>query len=67
MLQIHTVGVGVAIGQSCMLLSAGARGKRYMLPHATGAPTCLSTAVKPRPGLLVGCSPPLTHGRPAPA
>jgi len=35
-LQIHTVGVGVAIGQSCMLLSAGARGKRYMLPHATG-------------------------------
>jgi ATP-dependent protease ClpP protease subunit len=37
--QIHTVGVGVAIGQSCMLLSAGAKGKRYMLPHATGAAT----------------------------
>lgn len=35
-LQVHTVGVGVAIGQSCMLLSAGTKGKRFMLPHATG-------------------------------
>jgi ATP-dependent Clp protease protease subunit len=33
--EIATVGVGVAIGQACMLLSAGAKGKRYMLPHAT--------------------------------
>jgi len=32
---IHTVGVGVAIGQACMLLSAGTKGKRFMLPHAT--------------------------------
>ncbi len=36
LLQVHTVGVGVAIGQSCMLLSAGTKGKRFMLPHATG-------------------------------
>ena len=35
--QINTVGVGVAIGQACMLLSAGTKGKRFMLPHATGA------------------------------
>jgi Clp protease len=35
-LQINTVAVGVAIGQSCMLLSAGTKGKRFMLPHATG-------------------------------
>jgi hypothetical protein len=34
-LQVHTVGVGVAIGQSCMLLSAGEKGKRFMLEHAT--------------------------------
>ena len=33
--EVYTVGVGVAIGQSCMLLSAGHKGKRYMLPHAT--------------------------------
>ena len=32
---IATVGVGVAIGQACMLLSAGKKGKRFMLPHAT--------------------------------
>ena len=31
------MGVGVAIGQACMLLSAGHKGKRFMLPHATGA------------------------------
>ena len=29
------MGVGVAIGQSCMLLSAGEKGKRFMLEHAT--------------------------------
>ena len=34
-LQVHTVGVGVAIGQSCLLLSAGEKGKRFMLEHAT--------------------------------
>lgn len=33
--EIQTVGVGVAIGQACMLLSAGQPGKRFMLPHAT--------------------------------
>lgn len=33
--EVHTVGVGVAIGQSCMLLSAGQKGHRYMLEHAT--------------------------------
>eukprot|EP00245_Coleochaete_scutata_P004900 TRINITY_DN1797_c1_g1_i1.p1 TRINITY_DN1797_c1_g1~~TRINITY_DN1797_c1_g1_i1.p1 ORF type:complete len:355 (-),score=63.72 TRINITY_DN1797_c1_g1_i1:278-1342(-) len=33
--EIQTVGVGVAIGQACLLLSAGEKGKRFMLPHAT--------------------------------
>lgn len=33
--ECQTVGVGVAVGQACMLLSAGAKGKRFMLPHAT--------------------------------
>lgn len=33
--EVHTVGVGVAIGQSCMLLAAGTKGKRFMLEHAT--------------------------------
>ncbi|KFM22435.1 ATP-dependent Clp protease proteolytic subunit-related protein 3, chloroplastic [Auxenochlorella protothecoides] len=33
--EVHTVGVGIAMGQSCMLLSAGTKGKRFMLEHAT--------------------------------
>ena len=53
--QIHTVGVGVAIGQSCMLLSAGARGKRYMLPHATGITSLSAHGSQPMYGSqLVG-------------
>ena len=27
---------GMAMGQACMLLASGTRGKRYMLPHTTG-------------------------------
>eukprot|EP00249_Psilotum_nudum_P013780 c24508_g1_i1 orf=55-1065(+) len=33
--EIQTVAVGAAIGQACLLLAAGEKGKRYMLPHAT--------------------------------
>lgn len=33
--EIYTVGTGVAIGQACMILSAGDKGKRFMTPHAT--------------------------------
>lgn len=32
---VYTVGVGVAIGQACLLLAAGAPGHRFMMPHAT--------------------------------
>lgn len=35
--QIQTVAVGAAIGQACLLLAAGDKGMRYMMPHATGA------------------------------
>lgn len=34
--QIQTVAVGAAIGQACLLLAAGDKGMRYMMPHATG-------------------------------
>jgi len=34
--QVHTVCVGAAIGQACLLLSAGTKGKRFMMPHAKG-------------------------------
>lgn len=34
--QLHTVAVGAAIGQACLLLAAGSKGKRFMMPHAKG-------------------------------
>ena len=43
------MGVGVAIGQACMLLSAGEKGKRYMLEHATAMmhqPRCPPTGAR---------------------
>eukprot|EP01018_Ginkgo_biloba_P035579 Gb_12676 [translate_table: standard] len=33
--EIQTVAVGAAIGQACLLLAAGKKGRRYMMPHAT--------------------------------
>ena len=38
LVQVYTVDIGVAVGQSCMLLAAGAKGHRFMLEHATGEP-----------------------------
>ncbi|GLT79006.1 hypothetical protein SLA2020_505200 [Shorea laevis] len=35
--EIRTVCIGAAVGQSCLLLAAGTKGKRSMLPHATVA------------------------------
>ncbi|XP_065853474.1 ATP-dependent Clp protease proteolytic subunit-related protein 3, chloroplastic [Euphorbia lathyris] len=32
--EIHTVAVGAAIGQACLLLAAGTPGKRFMMPHS---------------------------------
>lgn len=32
--EIHTVTLGAAVGQACLLLSAGTKGKRYMMRHA---------------------------------
>lgn len=32
--EIQTVAVGAAIGQACLLLAAGKKGRRFMMPHA---------------------------------
>ncbi|GAU11492.1 hypothetical protein TSUD_344820, partial [Trifolium subterraneum] len=32
--EINTLAIGCAIGQACLLLAAGTRGKRYMMPHS---------------------------------
>ena len=66
-LQVHTVGVGVAIGQSCLLLSAGEKGKRFMLEHATamlhqprvpptGQRQAIEVQIKWREVRVVGCA-----------
>lgn len=39
-MQIHTVGIGAAIGHACLLLAAGTKGKRYMMPHSQGMIIC---------------------------
>ncbi|WOK96111.1 ATP-dependent Clp protease proteolytic subunit-related protein 3, chloroplastic [Canna indica] len=32
--EIHTIAVGAAIGHACLLLAAGEKGKRFMMPHS---------------------------------
>ncbi|KAJ0977720.1 hypothetical protein J5N97_013194 [Dioscorea zingiberensis] len=32
--EIQTVAVGAAIGQACLLLASGKKGRRFMMPHA---------------------------------
>nr|GMD40534.1 ATP-dependent Clp protease proteolytic subunit-related protein 3, chloroplastic [Ipomoea batatas] len=33
-MQIYTIAIGAAVGQACLLLAAGTKGKRFMLPNA---------------------------------
>ncbi|KAI7741274.1 hypothetical protein M8C21_015981 [Ambrosia artemisiifolia] len=49
--EIHTVGVGAAIGHSCLLLAAGAKGKRFMMPHAKAM---IQQPRVPSSGLMTG-------------
>nr|XP_043628020.1 ATP-dependent Clp protease proteolytic subunit-related protein 3, chloroplastic isoform X2 [Erigeron canadensis] len=49
--EIHTVGVGAAIGHACLLLAAGAKGKRLMMPHAKAM---IQQPRVPSSGLMTG-------------
>lgn len=49
--EIHTVGVGAAIGHACLLLAAGAKGKRFMMPHAKAM---IQQPRVPSSGLMTG-------------
>jgi ATP-dependent protease ClpP protease subunit len=51
--QIQTVAVGAAIGQACLLLAAGTKGRRYMMPHATGMYVWMHVCVYAQDFLLV--------------
>ncbi|KAK7332999.1 hypothetical protein VNO80_29759 [Phaseolus coccineus] len=54
--EIHTVAVGAAIGQACLLLSAGTPGKRFMMPHAKAMiqqPRIPSSGLMPASDVLI--------------
>ncbi|XP_015875023.3 ATP-dependent Clp protease proteolytic subunit-related protein 3, chloroplastic isoform X2 [Ziziphus jujuba] len=54
--EIHTVAVGAAIGQACLLLAAGSEGKRFMMPHAKAMiqqPRIPSSGLMPASDVLI--------------
>ncbi|CBI39520.3 hypothetical protein VitviT2T_020924 [Vitis vinifera] len=54
--EIHTVAVGAAIGQACLLLAAGTKGKRFMMPHAKAMiqqPRVPSSGLMPASDVLI--------------
>ncbi|XP_023645314.1 ATP-dependent Clp protease proteolytic subunit-related protein 3, chloroplastic [Capsella rubella] len=54
--EVHTVCVGAAIGQACLLLSAGTKGKRFMMPHAKAMiqqPRVPSSGLMPASDVLI--------------
>ncbi|XP_021899007.1 ATP-dependent Clp protease proteolytic subunit-related protein 3, chloroplastic isoform X1 [Carica papaya] len=54
--EIHTVAVGAAIGQACLLLAAGTKGKRFMMPHAKAMiqqPRLPSSGLMPASDVLI--------------
>ncbi|KAL1546220.1 ATP-dependent Clp protease proteolytic subunit-related protein 3, chloroplastic [Salvia divinorum] len=54
--EIHTVAVGAAIGHACLLLSAGSKGKRFMMPHAKAMiqqPRVPSSGLMPASDVLI--------------
>ncbi|CAI9764272.1 unnamed protein product [Fraxinus pennsylvanica] len=54
--EIHTVAVGAAIGQACLLLASGSKGKRFMMPHAKAMiqqPRVPSSGLMPASDVLI--------------
>ncbi|KAK1581856.1 hypothetical protein Q3G72_009692 [Acer saccharum] len=54
--EVHTVGVGAAIGHACLLLSAGSKGNRSMMPHSKAMiqqPRVPSSGLMPASDVLI--------------
>ncbi|XP_028780904.1 ATP-dependent Clp protease proteolytic subunit-related protein 3, chloroplastic [Neltuma alba] len=54
--EIHTVAVGAAIGQACLLLAAGTKSKRFMMPHSKAMiqqPRVPSSGLMPASDVLI--------------
>ncbi|KDP23478.1 hypothetical protein JCGZ_23311 [Jatropha curcas] len=62
--EIHTVAVGAAIGQACLLLAAGTKGKRFMMPHAKAMiqqPKVPSSGLMPASDVLIRAKEAITN------
>ncbi|XP_022999027.1 ATP-dependent Clp protease proteolytic subunit-related protein 3, chloroplastic-like [Cucurbita maxima] len=54
--EIHTLTVGAAIGQACLLLAAGTKGRRFMMPHSKAMiqqPRVPSSGLMPASDILI--------------
>ncbi|KAK1582004.1 hypothetical protein Q3G72_010931 [Acer saccharum] len=54
--KVHTVCVGAAIGHACLLLSAGSKGNRSMMPHSIAMmqqPRVPSSGLMPASDVLI--------------
>ncbi|XP_022946246.1 ATP-dependent Clp protease proteolytic subunit-related protein 3, chloroplastic [Cucurbita moschata] len=54
--EIHTLTVGAAIGQACLLLAAGTKGRRFMMPHSKAMiqqPRVPSSGLMPASDVLI--------------
>ncbi|OAY44042.1 ATP-dependent Clp protease proteolytic subunit-related protein 3, chloroplastic [Manihot esculenta] len=62
--EIHTVAVGAAIGHACLLLAAGTKGKRFMMPHAKAMiqqPKVPSSGLMPASDVLIRAKEAITN------
>ncbi|KAE8677701.1 ATP-dependent Clp protease proteolytic subunit-related protein 3 [Hibiscus syriacus] len=62
--EVHTVAVGAAVGQACLLLSAGTKGHRFMMPHAKAMiqqPRVPSSGLMPASDVLIRAKEAITN------
>ncbi|KAK9291378.1 hypothetical protein L1049_019324 [Liquidambar formosana] len=62
--EIHTVAVGAAIGQACLLLASGTKGKRFMMPHSkvmVQQPRVPSSGLMPASDVLIRAKEAITN------
>ncbi|KAI4349952.1 hypothetical protein L6164_010491 [Bauhinia variegata] len=62
--EIHTVAVGAATGHACLILAAGTKGKRFMMPHAKAMiqqPRVPSSGLMPASDVIIRAEEVLTN------
>ncbi|KAE8675405.1 ATP-dependent Clp protease proteolytic subunit-related protein 3 [Hibiscus syriacus] len=62
--EVHTVAVGAAVGQACLLLSSRTKGHRFMMPHAKAMiqqPRVPSSGLMPANDVLIRAKEAITN------